>query len=297
MYDQESAAGNRSPADTEAWPGRTATTDRPHTTGNGQAGAMKEKVAEVADVAKHDAGRVAGEVRTQAGRVADDVRQKVGEQARTQQGRLADRLRETGDELRQMAGDRPDSPARAVVDQLADRSSRLADYLADRGPDGLLADVQRFARRRPAAFLASAAVAGFVVGRLGKSVMAANSSTSDTPARTREDAGYAGYGAPMPANGTPTATSTPMSTPPTGTTYAAGSAEPIGTAYTPVPGTAAPVAPTYAPGTAAPATPGTTAPAPTGEMPPYADGENPDYHVTGQAPVPGTDPRAGGDRS
>jgi hypothetical protein len=56
----------------------------------------------------------------------------------------------------------------------------VADYLADRGPEGLLSEVTDFARRRPAAFLATAAAAGFLVGRLGKGVWKAKSADNGT---------------------------------------------------------------------------------------------------------------------
>jgi len=54
----------------------------------------------------------------------------------------------------------------------------MADYLAERGPEGVLNEVQDFARRRPGAFLAAALATGFVVGRLGKGVVAAGSDRS-----------------------------------------------------------------------------------------------------------------------
>jgi hypothetical protein len=297
MYDQESAARNRSPADSEAWPGSTATADRPQSTGNGQSTteAVKEKVGQAADVAKEDAGTVAREVRTQASRVAADVRQKVGDQARTQQENLAGRLRRASDDLREMAGERDDSPARVVVSQLADRSARVADYLADRGPEGLLADVQSFARRRPAAFLVGAAVAGFLVGRVGKSVVKAQS-TSDTPGTATGSRQYAtsdaagGWSAPAAG---PTAW--PAGTE-SGTAYAEGTTYPESTTY--AEGTAAPTGTTYASGSAEPV--GTAPMPPTTAMPPFTEATPEDYHVAGQAPVPesgAVDPRTGGDRT
>jgi hypothetical protein len=72
-----------------------------------------------------------------------------------------------------MAENRADSPARTVVSRVAQGGHDLADYLARRGPDGVLAEVQEFARRRPGAFLATALVSGFVVGRLGRGVIGA----------------------------------------------------------------------------------------------------------------------------
>jgi hypothetical protein len=154
MYDQDASERSRSPGD------------------------VREKVADVADTAKHEMGTVAHEVKHQAGRVASDVRSRVTEEARNRQQDLADRARQTGEELRAMASDREPSPARTTVEQLANRTDQVADYLSKHGPEELLADLQDFARRRPGVFLASAAVAGFVVGRLAKGVVAERSSGS-----------------------------------------------------------------------------------------------------------------------
>ena len=62
-----------------------------------------------------------------------------------------------------------------MVSRVADAGRQVADYLADRGPEGVLREVQDFARRRPGAFLATALAAGFVVGRLGKGIAKAGS--------------------------------------------------------------------------------------------------------------------------
>jgi hypothetical protein len=62
-----------------------------------------------------------------------------------------------------------------VVSRIADSGRQFADYLDHHGPEGVLREVQDFARRRPGAFLASALAAGFVVGRLGKGIAKADS--------------------------------------------------------------------------------------------------------------------------
>jgi hypothetical protein len=143
--------------------------------GDGSKPSAGAVASEVAGTAKDQAGTVAHEVKSQAKSVASDVRDRVGEQARTQNDKLAGTMRRLADELDEMAGSRSDSPAGTVVSRIASGSRQAADYLAERGPDGLLSEVQEFARRRPAAFLATAAVAGFVVGRLGKAVWSGDS--------------------------------------------------------------------------------------------------------------------------
>jgi hypothetical protein len=138
--------------------------------------------ADVKDTAKEQAQRVGEEAKTQARNLASDVRDTVNRQARTQNDRLAGTIRQTADQLDEMRGDRPDSPATTVVARVADGGRQLADYLDRNGPEGVLREVQDFARRRPGAFLATALAAGFVVGRLGKSVAKADPDAgSDKP--------------------------------------------------------------------------------------------------------------------
>jgi hypothetical protein len=167
MYEQDASERSRSP-------------------GGPDESNVRSKVADVAETARHEAGTVADEVKHQAGRVASDLRGQLRHQAQARQEDAAERARHAAIELRDMANGRDPSPARTVVEQLADRSERLADYLSKHGPDEVLHEVQDFARRRPAAFLVSAAVAGFVVGRLTKGVV------EDRMRSTKDDATGAG---------------------------------------------------------------------------------------------------------
>jgi uncharacterized protein YjbJ (UPF0337 family) len=136
--------------------------------------AAGQAAAEVKDTAKEQAQRVGAEAKTQVRNVAGDVRDKVSEQARTQNDKLVGSIREMADHLDEMRGDRQDSPAATVVSRVADGGRQMADYLDRNGPEGVLREVQDFARRRPGAFLATALAAGFVVGRLGKGVAKAD---------------------------------------------------------------------------------------------------------------------------
>jgi uncharacterized protein YjbJ (UPF0337 family) len=133
----------------------------------------------VAGTAKEQASRVTTEASAQARNVASQVKGKVSDQARTQNDKIVDGIRRMADELEQMKSDRQDSPASAVVSRVADGGRQVADYLANNGPDGVLREVQEFARRRPGAFLATALTAGFVVGRLGKGVLNAADAQPD----------------------------------------------------------------------------------------------------------------------
>jgi hypothetical protein len=136
--------------------------------------AAGQAAGDVAGTAKEQAKRVGAEARSQARTVASELRGKLDETARTQNGRLVGSIRQTADHLDEMRGDRSDSPAAAVVSRIADGGRQFADYLDRNGPDGVLREVEDFARRRPGAFLATALAAGFVVGRLGKSIAKAD---------------------------------------------------------------------------------------------------------------------------
>jgi hypothetical protein len=177
--------------------------------------AAGQAAGEVKDTAVEQAQRVGAEARTQARNVATDVRDRVAEQARTQNDRLVGSIRQTADQLDEMRGDRADSPAATVVSRVADAGRQLADYLDRSGPEGVLREVQDFARRRPGAFLATALAAGFVVGRLGKGVAKADPEAGlDKPGNDAfvSDSGSRGY-APGPAVSTEyaaTGTGTPL---------------------------------------------------------------------------------------
>lgn len=176
--------------------------------------AAGQAASDVRDTAKGQAQRVGAEARAQARNVASDVRERVSEQARAQNGRLVSSIRQTADHLDQMRGDRPDSPAATVVTRVADGGRQLADYLDRTGPEGVLREVQEFARRRPGAFLATALAAGFVVGRLGKGVLKADPGSGKPRGDSfvsgqgeRFEAGTAGYGnRSVPGTGSPRGT-------------------------------------------------------------------------------------------
>jgi hypothetical protein len=136
--------------------------------------AAGQAASDVKDSAAEQAQRVGAEAKTQARNVASDVRDRVSDQAHTQNDRLVSGIRQTAGQLDGMRGDRPDSPAATVVSRVADSGRQLADYLDRNGPEGVLREVQDFARRRPVAFLAAALATGFVVGRVGKGVAKAD---------------------------------------------------------------------------------------------------------------------------
>ena len=156
----------------------------------GKAAAAKEQAAavgqgaaqagqQVAAVAKDQAQNVASEAGSQAKDLLAQARSELTEQAGTQQQRLTETLRALGAELESMADhDGDQGPATDLVRQAASRTHDAASWLDTREPGQILGDVQGFARQRPGAFLALAAAAGLVAGRLGRGVKDAGSDDS-----------------------------------------------------------------------------------------------------------------------
>lgn len=172
---------------------------------------------QVASVAKDQAQNVVSEAGSQAKGLLDQARSEVTDQAGAQQQRLAQGLRALGDELQSMSQNST-SPGVAtnLAKQAATRSHDAASWLESREPGGLVTELQGFARRRPGAFLALAAGAGLMAGRLGRGVK--DSTSDDTSSSTYGSTppatgGYpSGYAATTPAPGY---TPTPGYTPPT----------------------------------------------------------------------------------
>ncbi len=176
--------------------------------------AAGQAAADVKDTATQQAQRVGAEAKTQVRNVAGEVRGRLGEQARTQNDRLVGTIRQTADHLDEMRGDRADSPAATVVSRVAEGGRQFADYLDRNGPEGVLREVQDFARRRPGAFLATALAAGFVVGRLGKSVAQADANAGAKPSGDTYSSAY------QPVTPTPAPTADYATTTGAGAAYA-----------------------------------------------------------------------------
>ena len=183
MYEQEVSPSARGP--------NTLGTDDSGVKGKArQAGeATKDGARDVAGTVKEQGREVSREARDQVRSVAADLRGSVAGQVRTQNQRVADGLRQMSDQFGQM-GPGNSSPAGQIVRRLGDGGRRAADYLESRGPEGLLDDVQEYARRKPGTFLLIAAAAGFAIGRLGRAAFAASQDDKhSTPDAYREGDG------------------------------------------------------------------------------------------------------------
>ncbi|MET9395339.1 hypothetical protein ABZY20_33825 [Streptomyces sp. NPDC006624] len=142
------------------------------------AGQARQAAGQVKSTAVQEAKAVAGEARQQAGSALEELRSRAMEEAEGQTRRAAEVLRQWAQDMAGLADNAPeDSPARSLVTQVADRGHRAADYVDKQGVEGIVSELQSFARRRPGVFLGGALLAGLAVGRLGKAAGKAGQST------------------------------------------------------------------------------------------------------------------------
>jgi hypothetical protein len=150
----------------------------------------------VKDAAKSEVSNVAGEARYQARNLVDRTRSELRGQAGNQQSQLAAKLNSWASELGSMGAKSDDSgPMSDLAQEASRRVGEISHWLDNHEPADLLDEVKRFARRRPGTFLALAAAAGVVAGRLTRGAVAANTSvdsddTDVTPARAYDSGVY-----------------------------------------------------------------------------------------------------------
>jgi hypothetical protein len=133
----------------------------------------------VADVAREQASGVAVEAGRQGKHLLHQAQGQLEEQAAQGQQRLASQLLSLSDELHSMAGASGQGGMAAdLASQAASRVRNAGQWLDDRKPGQVVDEVQSFARRRPAVFLALAVGAGLVAGRLTRGLKDASSDNS-----------------------------------------------------------------------------------------------------------------------
>ncbi|MGY4859393.1 hypothetical protein [Cryobacterium sp. AP23] len=152
----------------------------------------KERAAEVKDtsvaagqhvagVAKDELHKVGSETKQQAKDLYRQTQGELKDQAASQQKRVASGIRSLSDEFGSMSEkSETQGVASDLAQQAATRAAGIADWLDQREPADLLNEVKGFARRRPGMFIAIAAVAGVVAGRLTRSVIAEAKESSDS---------------------------------------------------------------------------------------------------------------------
>lgn len=173
------------------------------------AGTAKEGTKQVASEASHQAGQVAQEASAQARELVGQARNELRDQASQQTGRAVEKMRTLSEQVQALTDGRPEEagPVGDYARQAGDKLQQVASRLDEGGLDTLFEDAKGFARRRPGAFLAGAAVAGFAMGRMLRGAQSNAQSQGQGP----EGSSYpgapdslAGVGAPSPgAYGTP----------------------------------------------------------------------------------------------
>lgn len=159
--------------------------------GTSTAQTARDEASTIAQNAAQSTQHLAGEAKAQvkdvaaeAGRQGRDLldqgRSQLTVQASEQKTRAAGGIRTFGSQLQQMADAAEGGIAADVARTVAQRSTSLASWLDAREPADLLDEVKEFARRRPGTFLAIAAGAGLLAGRLTRGVKDASSSTAGT---------------------------------------------------------------------------------------------------------------------
>ncbi len=171
------------------------------------------EAAGVANTAAAEAGGVVGTAKAEAGAVAHEAKNQVKdlyhqsrsqlmEQATAQQQRVADGLRSVGGELNTMADQSEGGVASDLVRQASTVVQGVAGWIGDRDPGSLLGEVKSYARAKPGTFIAVAALAGLVAGRLTRALSEGGTgSSSGSASKGSSSSGAASSGT---ASGTTT---------------------------------------------------------------------------------------------
>lgn len=197
-----------------------------------------ERGSDVVEVAKDELAHLADEARGHVQRLWSQTSDQVREQADNGRRQLADLLHSLSSELGDMASrSTQDGPVTALAKQAAARGGELSHWLSNTEPTDMLTEVRRFARRRPWVFLGGAALAGVLVGRLGRGLAGGSQDevgsrgTAGSAASGSYTGGTHGIGSSYGAGSTYGTTAGTDSTSGTGAPDGAGSAPGTGAPY------------------------------------------------------------------
>lgn len=186
------------PVGTESKPSTGSTTDTVREQSKQVGEQAVDSGKQVASVAKDQAQSVLSEAGTQARNLVHEAQTQLTSQASTQQSNLASWLKSLAGDLHDMVDGSPRAGfsdesrgerlagglARETVRQVATRAGDVAQWLDNHEPADVLDEVSRFARRRPGLFLALAAAAGVVTGRLTRGLTASSDTSSQQSSAT-----------------------------------------------------------------------------------------------------------------
>ncbi len=132
--------------------------------------AVGEHAGTAVDAAKGEAAQVVRSATEHARTLLDSAGSELRTQGEAQAGRMAASLSTMSGELQHFADDpETTSPLTDVARTLSDATGRVARRLDEGGTDAVVQDVARYGRTHPVKFVAMAAAAGFVVGRILRS--------------------------------------------------------------------------------------------------------------------------------
>lgn len=163
----------------------------------GVARTAAERGGQVGETAGEQAKRVASQTARQARNLVEEGRGQLVDQARQGQRKAAGSLHTLADQLHDMA-EKSDGSGLApeLVRQASERARDAASWLEEREPGGLLDEVRALARRRPGMFLAGAALAGMLAGRLTRGAVDAARDDTGTARDWSGRGGQSGTTAP-----------------------------------------------------------------------------------------------------
>lgn len=153
-----------------------------------------EQTKQVAATASDQVRQVGQEAVSQARSLVEEAKSQSHQQAKVQTDRAAEALVRLRDQAQALVEGRQDEagPLAGYAQQGLAKLDQLAERVSSDGFDGVVADLQRFARRRPAAFLLAAGAIGFGAGRLVRA--GTGQATTGGPALGGPGTGGAGLG-------------------------------------------------------------------------------------------------------
>jgi len=165
-------------------------------------GPVGDVVSGMVDSTKEAAGEMMGQIRQQAGSRFDDQKQAAAAGLAS----LAGAVRQMGEGLKQQDQGPIPQFAAEYGQVIANQVERLSGYLREKDLHEVVQDVESFARRQPAYFLAGAFLLGLAGSRFLKSSRPAPRFLSDlpNPNRALPPASYGSLSLPTtPASQTP----------------------------------------------------------------------------------------------
>jgi len=157
-----------------------------------KASAAGDNAKAVAQEATTQVKNVAQQAKTQLTGLMGQTKDEVRQQAQSKGEQAASGLRTLSQQLEALANGRPQEAGQltSYLDEARERMMGFASSLEQRGPQGMLQDVSRYARRKPGSFLLMAGVAGFFAGRLVRAGAAANSESNSDSQGWQGSQGY-----------------------------------------------------------------------------------------------------------